>query len=179
MHTKIQNESKKLFKRSGIFNFYFKWFIYTCMRNTIQFYILAAVILLLSLSGCRTKSIYVPIRSSSSVTESRRDTFVEARLQPMRDSVITFDSLSVLENMYASSVALWSGGRLSHSLVVKEVPIPVRVEYVERFRTDSIAIPYPVERVVEKNILRWWQKILMYAGGLLFIYWGVRVGMKR
>ena len=130
------------------------------------------------LPGCSTKTVYVPVHSSSSVTELRRDTLVEVRLQPFRDSISTPDTFSILENRYAKSVALWSGHRLSHTLVIKGVPVPVKVEYIERFRTDSIAVPYPVERIVEKNILRWWQKVLMYAGGLLFVYSSVRIGRR-
>ena len=150
-------------------------------KLTLRFFSVAVRVALcgLLLSGCGAKSVYVPVRSSYSVTELRRDTLIEVRLPPMRDSISTADTLSVLENKYASSVALWSGGRLSHSLITREVSIPVRVEYIERFRTDSIAVPYPVEHVVEKNVLRWWQKILMYAGAVLVVYLAVRVWVKR
>ena len=128
------------------------------------------------LCGCQAKTVYVPVRSSSTQTEVRRDSLVYVHLPASRDSVSASDTLSILENSYASSIAMWSGSRLSHSLTVKAAQVPVSVQYVERFRTDSIAVPYPVERVVEKNMLRWWQKILMYAGVLLFIYLIVRVG---
>ena len=164
--------------KNPYFKFQFNRFIYTCMRKIVRFHILVTITLSLFLPGCGTKSIYVPVRSASFVTETRRDTLIEVRLQPMRDSVTTLDTLNILENKYASSVALWSGGRLSHSLAMKEVPIPVKVEYIERLRTDSIAVPYPIERVVERNILRWWQKILMYAGGSIFAYLIVRVGKR-
>jgi len=146
-------------------------------KLTLRFFTAALFALVLCvLCGCRTKTVYVPVRSSSTLTEVRRDSLVYVHLPALRDSVSASDTLSILENSYASSVALWSGNHLSHSLSVKAVQVPVRVEYVERFRTDSIAVPYPVERIIEKNVLRWWQKALMYAGVSLFIYLIVRLG---
>ena len=146
----------------------------TC-ENTI---IVLFVLLCIFLPGCRTKTAYVPVHSSSVVSELRRDTLVEVRLPLLRDSISTTDTLSFLENKYASSIAFWSNNRLLHSLVVKEVSVPIKIEYIERFRTDSISVPYPVEHIVEKNVLRWWQKVLMCAGGLLFTYFIIRVGKR-
>ena len=156
-------------------------FIYTCMKQidkfALRFFAAVLIVLMLCvLCGCQAQTVYVPVRSSSTQTEVRRDILVYVHLPALRDSVSASDTLSILENSYASSVAVWSGNRLSHSLTVKATQVPVRVEYVERFRTDSIAVPYPVERVVEKNVLRWWQKALMYTGVLLLIYLIVMVG---
>ena len=156
-------------------------FIYICMKQidkfALRFFAVVLIALMLCvLCGCRTKTVYVPVRSSSTITEVRRDSLVYVHLPALRDSVSASDTLSILENSYASSIALWSGNHLSHSLSVKAAQVPVSVQYVERFRTDSIAVPYPVERVVEKNVLRWWQKALMYMGALLLIYLIVKVG---
>ena len=146
-------------------------------KFALRFFAVALLVLMLCvLCGCQTKTVYVPVRSSSTLTEVRRDSLVYVHLPALRDSVSVPDTLSILTNSYASSIALWSGNRLSHSLTVRAAQVPVSVEYVERFRTDSIAVPYPVERVVEKNVLRWWQKALMYAGALLLICLIVRVG---
>ena len=146
-------------------------------KLTLRFFAVALLALMLCvLCGCQAKTAYVPVRSSSTLIEVRRDSLVYVALPALRDSVLVSDTLSFLENSYASSVALWSGNRLSHSLTVKAAQVPVRVEYIERLRTDSIAVPYPVERIVEKNVLRWWQKALMYVGALLLICLIVRVG---
>ena len=44
------------------------------------------------------------------------------------EKVVTLDTASVLENRYAVSEAVVSGGRLSHSLATKGVREPVKVE---------------------------------------------------
>lgn len=121
------------------------------------------------LTGCRTKTVYVPVHSVTTVTETVRDTVIDVQLVPYKDSVTVRDTVSRLENPYASSVAVWSEGTLSHSLSVKDISVPVKTEYREIVRTDSIRVPYPVDKIIEKNVLRWWQSALMWAGGSVLL----------
>ena len=44
----------------------------------------------------------------------------------------------------------------------------VRGTALYQAKTDSVPVPYPVERLVEKP-LHWWQKALMWMGGLLIV----------
>ena len=136
------------------------------------------LILLRSLTGCRAKTVYIPVHSATTVTELKHDTIVEIQLAPFRDSVVVSDTISRLENRYAHSEAIWLSGRLSHSLKIKDMQIPVKIQYLETIRTDSIQVAYPVE--VEKVVyrLKWWQETLMWAGVVLLIVTGVKLAFN-
>jgi hypothetical protein len=110
----------------------------------------------LLLIGCRT--VYVPVESVHTVTQIVRDTIVQVELITFRDSVSIPDTLSRLENKYAVSYALWSGRRLNHSLSIKDVQIPIRIQYVDITRTDSVQVPYPVEKIVREKYVTDWQR---------------------
>ncbi|MDD6210538.1 MAG: hypothetical protein PUB21_08040 [Bacteroidales bacterium] len=122
------------------------------------------------LTSCRVKTVFVPVHSTTTVTERVRDTIIDVQLVPYRDSVSVRDTVSRLENEYAYSNASWSDGVLSHSLGIKEGDIKTKVKVVEVFHTDSVPVPYPVDRIVEKNVLRWWQECLMWAGVVALAY---------
>lgn len=94
------------------------------------------------------KTVYVPVNATHYVDRVVKDTVLDVRLVPYRDSITTTDTASVLENKYARSSACWDG-RLHHALAVKDVKIPVRVQYVETHRVDSVQVPYKVEVVRE------------------------------
>lgn len=144
----------------------FKNAIYRFMKNhhIIAFAALLPI-LFYTLTGCKVKTVYVPVQSVTTVTETVRDTVLDVRLISYKDSVTVIDTLSYLENKYAYSSAIWSSGRLSHSLGIKPINIPVNIQYKEIVRTDSIPVPYPVpgpEKIVYR--LRWWQEVLMWLG---------------
>ena len=145
-------------------------------KELIATIIIVLFILLYLLTGCKTKTVYIPVHSTTTVTELRHDTIVEIQLLPYRDSVVVSDTVSRLENKYAHSEALWLSGKLSHSLTIKEVDIPLKIQYIETIRTDSIAVPYPVpgpEKVVFR--LRWWQETLMWIGVLMTLIVGLKI----
>lgn len=147
-------------------------------KDHIVIIIILSLILLYFLTGCKAKTVYDPVHSTTTVTELLRDTIVDIRLQTFRDSVNIPDTLSRLENKYAYSTALWSSGRLSHSLGIKPVNIPVEIQYKEVIRVDSVAVPYPV--VEEKTVyrLRWWQESLMWIGIATFAFALLRAGWQ-
>ena len=135
--------------------------------------IVVLLAILYFVTGC-TKTVYVPVQSTRTVTEIIRDTTVQVQLQAIRDSATVADTLSRLENKYAYSDAIWSRGMLSHSLGIKPVDIPIEIQHKEIIRTDSIQIPYPVE--VEKIVyrVRWWQQALMWLGVALLALVGFK-----
>ena len=86
------------------------------------------------------------------------------------EKVATLDTASVLENKYAKSEAVVSGGVLHHSLATKPVKEPVSVEIKEIVR-DSIVFRDRIQTKtveVEKK-LTGWQQAKMKVGGVCFI----------
>lgn len=113
----------------------------------------------LLLIGCgTTKTVYVPVSSVHTEYQTIHDTIVNVKLDVLRDSVVTKDTLSILNNKYAISIARWSNGTLFHSLRSKDVQIPVNVQYTDKLVIDSIPVPYKVEVPKQVNILTAWQK---------------------
>lgn len=86
------------------------------------------------------------------------------------EKVATLDTASVLENKYAKSEAVVSGGVLHHSLSTKSVREPVSVESKETVR-DSIVYRDRIQTntvEVEKK-LTWWQSLKMKTGGVTLL----------
>ena len=86
------------------------------------------------------------------------------------EKVATLDTASVLENKYAKSEAVVSGGVLHHSLQTKPVREPVEVQIKEIVR-DSIVYRDRIQTKtveVEKK-LTGWQQAKMKVGGICFI----------
>ncbi len=86
------------------------------------------------------------------------------------EKVATLDTASVLENKYAKSEAVVSGGVLHHSLSTKPVKEPVSVESKETVR-DSIVYRDRIQTKtveVEKK-LTWWQSLKMKTGGVALL----------
>ena len=86
------------------------------------------------------------------------------------EKVATLDTASVLENKYAKSEAVVTGGVLHHSLQTKPVREPVSVESKETVR-DSIVYRDRIQTKtveVEKK-LTLWQQAKMKVGGVCFI----------
>ena len=86
------------------------------------------------------------------------------------EKVATLDTASVLENKYAKSEAVVSGGVLHHSLSTKPVKEPVSVESKEIVR-DSIVYRDRIQTKtveVEKK-LTWWQSLKMKTGGITLL----------
>ena len=86
------------------------------------------------------------------------------------EKVATLDTASVLENKYAKSEAVVTGGVLHHSLSTKPVREPVSVESKETVR-DSIVYRDRIQtRTVEvEKKLTWWQSLKMKTGGVTLL----------
>ena len=86
------------------------------------------------------------------------------------EKLATLDTASVLENKYAKSEAVVSGGVLHHSLQTRPVREPVSVESKETVR-DSIVYRDRIQTKtveVEKK-LTWWQSLKMKTGGVTLL----------
>lgn len=106
------------------------------------------------LAGC-TKTVYIPVES---VRTEYQDRYI-------RDSINIYDSIYVREK--GDSVFI---DRLQKI-------------YIDRFRvdsfirTDSIQVPYPVDKIVYVNKLYWYQEALIWTGIgalLVLIIWLIR-----
>ena len=119
------------------------------------------------LCGCKTtKYVYVP--------EVRTDTLVITKQQ--RDSIWMHDSIYVSEKQKGDTIYLQLE-RWHTKYVEKELH-----DTIYQSKTDSVAVPYPVEVKVEKA-LSWWQKTRIHLGevmlGLLLIAVGYGVYKLR
>lgn len=106
----------------------------------------------LIVTGCKTHEKVV------TVTQLHTDTIWQK--QVVRDSVRVHDSVYVKEWMRGDTVfvdrAVW------HTAIQDRL----RVDTVYKSRVDSVPVPYPVERLVERQ-LTWWQKARMKGGEVL------------
>lgn len=133
--------------------------------------ILITVLLLLILQGCKTRTVYIPVKQSTHETVTLRDTVIDTRLEFYRDTIVTPDSISFLSNPYGFSWAEAKGGRLHHSLSVwPDSLIPIKTVFIDKVVRDSIPCPYPVEiEVPVEKKLSIWQYIRIRLGEILLI----------
>ena len=124
--------------------------------------IMAAVLLL---TACKTKERIV------TVERVRTDTTYITRHH--RDSVWLHDSIYMKE---------WLAGDTVYQLRDRW-----HTRYVERLRidttyvskTDSVPVPYPVEKIVNVDKpLTWWQRLRMMIGGIVLIGVGLFATVK-
>lgn len=114
---------------------------------------LMAVVALIAASflcGC-TKTVYVPAESAS----YRADT---VRLVTERtDSVFRLDSVFVLQKGDTVVINRYRERWRDRSVTVHDTTVAVR--------TDTIRVPYPVEKTVEiEKPFPWWSKLLILVG---------------
>lgn len=127
------------------------------------------LLLLLGASACGTVRT-LPVRDSTRVeVRVEREIVVDTawvELPVIVEKVVTLDTVSVLENKYAYSEALVSGGQLSHSLATKAVREPVLVEKEIVYR-DSVVFRDRVarEEIRVERELNWWESFRLRVGG--------------
>lgn len=129
---------------------------------------ISLLLLLPLLSGCKTTK-YVPVE-----TVRYQDS---VRLVERKDSVFVHDSVYI--HQWAAGDTQW----------VEKVTVHTR--YRDRWRADTVivhrrdSVPYPVEVIKEviRYQLRWWQKPLVWLGGLsllgLSVWWIVRARKRE
>ena len=104
----------------------------------------------------RTKTVYVP------------DTVYIERPQII-ERVETLDTISVLENKYAVSEASVSGNVLTHSLEVKPIKEPIKIEHRVEYRDSIVLQQVDVDHYIEVPAeLTPWQSFKIKLGGYAF-----------
>ena len=131
------------------------------MRKGILLFMLLVV-----LTGCKTK--YVAVPEYHNVYVEKHDTLVH------RDSIFEKDSVLIMMN--GDTVTIYK------TKILYKDRWRERIIYRDSIRTDSIRVPYPVEKE-----LTFWQKTWIKAGKMLFyglviiciIFWLVYVLRAR
>ena len=121
--------------------------------------ILLAILVVFLLTGCKTKTVLVPVK----------ETKIEYRDRLRVDSIYNRDTVQIY-------------GR--NDTIFKDV-----IRWRERFRLDTVSvvrvdsIPYTVEVIQEVNRLTKWQRwrltLLNIIGGLTIVYIAFRVGKAK
>ena len=101
------------------------------------------------LSGCKTKERVV------TVIESHTDTLWQSHT--LRDSIRIHDSIYV--NQYLKGDTVYVEKSVWHT----DIRERVKTDTVYKSKTDSVPVPYPVIKEVEKK-LTWWQKARLRLG---------------
>lgn len=133
----------------------------------------ALLAIALCLSACGTVRPVLESDSTSvevkTVVETIHDT-AYVQLPVIVERVATLDTASVLENKYAKSAALVSGGVLTHSLETKPVKEPVAIEKQIVYRDSLVYRDRVVTETVEvEKKLSTWQSFKMKAGGFSIV----------
>lgn len=131
----------------------------TKAKHRIWCAILLIGLMALFLTGCKTRTILVPVK----------ETKVEYRDRLRVDSIYNRDTVQIY-------------GR--NDTIFKDV-----IRWRERFRIDTVSvvridsIPYPVEVIQEVNRLTKWQRwrltMLNVIGGLVIVYIALRIGKAK
>ena len=96
--------------------------------------------------------------STKVVTVDRVRTDTVKTVRSVRDSIYMHDSIRVTEKGDTVTIERWHT-RYQDRLLL---------DTIYESRTDSVPVPYPVEKLVERQ-LSWWQHTQMYAGDVLLL----------
>jgi len=123
-------------------------------HNNLCLFILAALLFI----GCKTKERVV------TVEKVRTDTTYITKHQ--RDSVWLHDSIHVTEKGDTIRIERW------HTKYVEKATHDTLYQH----KTDSVPVPYPVEKLVERE-LTWWQQTRIHLGEALLALAGIAVAV--
>ena len=114
------------------------------------------ILVALLMAGCKTKERVV------TVEKVRNDTTYIMKHQ--RDSVWLHDSIHVTEKGDTIRIEKW------HTKYIEKATHDTLYQH----KTDSVPVPYPVEKLVERE-LSWWQQTRMHLGEALLALAGIAV----
>lgn len=120
----------------------------------------------LSMFSCKTRVEYVPVEVKTTITKTIKDTVIQEKLIPQKDSAILpvvagRDTASHLQNLYAESWARIIDGYLHHTLsTLPGASIDVAVPDVELVEVER-EVPVIVEKEKE---LSSWKKFILKTG---------------
>ena len=112
------------------------------------------LLLTMVLAGCKTKTVVV------TVPEVRTDTIQITKQQ--RDSIWLHDSIFISEKQKDDTIYLYQ--ERWHTKYIEKI----KTDTIYEHKVDSVGVPYPVPKYVEKN-LNWWQKTRMGVGSIALI----------
>ena len=115
-----------------------------------------AILVVVLMAGCKTKERVV------TVEKVRTDTTYITKHQ--RDSVWLHDSIHVTEKGDTIRIERW------HTKYIEKATHDTLYQH----KTDSVPVPYPVEKLVERE-LSWWQQTRMHLGEALLAIAGIAV----
>ena len=115
-----------------------------------------AILVVVLMAGCKTKERVV------TVEKVRTDTTYITKHQ--RDSVWLHDSIHVTEKGDTIRIERW------HTKYIEKATHDTLYQH----KTDSVPVPYPVEKLVERE-LTWWQQTRMHLGEALLALAGIAV----
>lgn len=96
--------------------------------------------------------------STKVVTVERVRTDTVKTVRNVRDSIYMHDSIRISEKGDTVTIERWHTRYRDRLLL----------DTIYESRTDSVPVPYPVEKLVERQ-LSWWQRTQMYAGDVLLL----------
>ena len=142
------------------------------------------------ITGCSPKIVQCSTDSRDSVRIEYRERIVMdtayVEIPFIKEVNVTRDTMSHLENDYAKSDAVVSGGTLSHSLETKSatvqapVYVTVRDTFIVREKADAIIEEKIVE--VDKPIgawTRWWRNFGYISAAALAVWLAIKVISNR
>ncbi len=162
-------------------------FIAFCLLPIIKWVLLITltVLLCMALFGCcpcrkistATQSDSVRVEVRESIVKVRDTVYIEVPAESVAQTVR--DTTSHLETEYATSDArINADGTLTHSLRNKPQKRAAEVEAEVIYRDSIVYRDKQVTDIVEVNVLRWWQKVLCWAGGIALALLGLGVALK-
>lgn len=96
--------------------------------------------------------------STKVVTVERVRTDTVKTVRNVRDSIYMHDSIRISEKGDTVTIERWHTRYRDRLLL----------DTIYESHTDSVPVPYPVEKLVERQ-LSWWQHTQMYAGYVLLL----------
>ena len=110
-----------------------------------------------------TRTVYVPVETTKTVTKTVVDTFFEVLTPAERVVNVTTDTTNTIKTLYATSTATVSNGILTHEIMQHARKDSVKTQTVYIHETDSVpfAVPYPV---VEEYVPSWCWVLSILAG---------------
>lgn len=139
------------------------------------------VILLVMVILCScTTTKYVPVEKTITEVVTNHDTTIVVKLKHYTDSVIVYadtakhEAKSHLENEYCESSAIYTNGKLKHTLNVKPNAVDTVVVTKVKNIVKTIREPQIVE--VEKK-LSTWDKFIYWLQGMGILIFLVLVGL--
>lgn len=152
------------------------------------------ILFVLVASGCKpvTKVIEVPI------VERVTDTIVRTQIndieRPIYDTIVQFVNIDdkcreelnlVLSTLNTSKTSGQNSYRIKYDKALKQLQTYISVNGTSKQTIETLQKStkekdkvIQVEVPVYTNILKWWQKALMWVGSLSLIYFSFKIGLK-